>query len=531
MNNQNPGYLFRSDTKTQIPTLNQDNSINITFDLAININRTQCKFNLEFEFFRLNFNSSSGNQCDLLTYHNRTFGKDCQFIGLLDNTYSEDDLGRFLSHQFNPNLKSINFLFYKHSGQIMDPIDNESKYKQSYNKNQENSLYKLEHARAIVETQTIPGGQQMHPLEQEVIFKEEEIEQPSIMGEYILINNTLVPVIGLKVNRYNSIECLKTLPKILLNFINNPDFNLDTITITNLKRNGIEQNPSDLNVLRQIFNQCVQITENDINDNQYIQITNQIMPTEEEIERQRLESEQRQRDRLNEIQERNRITPEKVYNTYRNKINESNDKKRFDNEKIEKTRANIDIIKQNILSLLNSNNIFNGNNEYNTNTIYNLILYVLINKIITTNVKGGIDYNNIFLTNLFIRLNIGNDSSKQKLIKNYIDGLIKVNNKIKLNTFNTYLPNTIKPSDITLVNSNNRDRIKENISNFSYEFTNSNFEITEPDSFETFINRRNNNNTNDTEGNPSKIARLKQKYLKYKSKYLELKKQMQNLKL
>lgn len=230
-NVQNPGYLFRSDYLTLIPNEN-NNNLKLSFNLTINNE----PYELKFQFFRHNFNSESSNVCDLLKYHNKSRGMNCQFIGFLDSNYNVEDLKNFISVQ--PG--NFQFIFIKYNG--IDEINNINTlnlYNNTYNKTLENKLFKLSKAYSEIITETIKPQMNLHPLEREIETITTINEQTPISGEYILINNSFIPTISLIINPLHTTKTnILVIPKIVIDILNNHDtiqtYTIDEIIINNV---------------------------------------------------------------------------------------------------------------------------------------------------------------------------------------------------------------------------------------------------------------------------------------------------------
>lgn len=209
-----PGYLFRSDNFTILPN---PNPLRLTFTLRLTSNYKAEDYTLEFHFFRHNFDSNDSDQCRLLIYHNKSKGRNCQIIGLLDGNYKTDEVKRFITEQQYGSL-SKQFIFLRHQGEFFHDIDNKEKYDMTYPKNIPNGLFKLSVAYANEITDTkVSSGAFSDP---EIITKEEIKQQGSIAGEHILINNIDIPIIGLVVTPQGSTDFLTLLPKIIIKYLN-----------------------------------------------------------------------------------------------------------------------------------------------------------------------------------------------------------------------------------------------------------------------------------------------------------------------
>lgn len=225
--------VFRADKIIKIPEAEDFDYINLNIHKKYN---NGLLGSIKFKFFKVNFNSGADarTQCNLMTYHDKSWGESCQFIGFLDENFNDDDLKKFISR--NSTRETCNFIFYK--GEIAGEI-NENEYDLNYSKNLPNNLYKLNWKKYIEITETTPFNASIHPLERDIEIHEKIIsEHNTIDGEYVLINNQPVTIMSLSVTR-NLINNLNDIPgynfyKLMRNIVcllnNNENIELSVLT-------------------------------------------------------------------------------------------------------------------------------------------------------------------------------------------------------------------------------------------------------------------------------------------------------------
>jgi hypothetical protein len=158
---------------------------------------------IEIVIFNNTFNTSINNECTLETYHSTSYGRGCQFIGFfglnansyLVNNFTSDRVAYILNTKF----------FNTDVPFVIDDINSSELYRKIYKNNYNLFLAKLNWQEHIITTYTSGTGKRPDDVDIDTHITRYEGEN-TLIDEYIMIANTILPMFVVRINRLNPIN-------------------------------------------------------------------------------------------------------------------------------------------------------------------------------------------------------------------------------------------------------------------------------------------------------------------------------------
>jgi len=146
-------------------------------------------------FYKTNFNSNYMNECTLERYHSKTFGVGCQYVGFLNNEYSNDELMKFYERK-NSDKK---LLFLDASAYPINTITTLEEYKNhTISKASLLTITKINKLYHTVSTSYVDSNHDSDKIvrrdQDYLLHDKNELQEDSVAGEHVVVSNTILPV-------------------------------------------------------------------------------------------------------------------------------------------------------------------------------------------------------------------------------------------------------------------------------------------------------------------------------------------------